>query len=315
LQNEAELVGGLAIGHWSDHVGQTGCTVILACEGAIASYDLRGGGPGTRETDLLSPAASAQAIHGLVLTGGSAFGLAAADGALDYLVEQGWGLVTPAGRVPLVPAAVVYDLAIGDSASRPDRRAGYLACKNASAQVHTGTVGAGTGCTVGKLLGSANWTKGGLGYSQLRVRDATLQALAVVNPFGDVLEADGTIAAGVRDSDGFQSTSSLLLRGTTPRPLDGQSTTLVCLITDAKLTKTEAQILSQAAGAGIARCVVPSATPVDGDACFCISTGQVQTDTFLLSATAAGVAEAAIRNAVWEATGTSQCPARSELGF
>jgi L-aminopeptidase/D-esterase-like protein len=142
-----------------------------------------------------------------------------------------------------------------------------------------------------------------------------MQALAVVNPFGEVMAENGTIAAGVRTGSGFESTRSLLLEGKTPPPLVGQSTTLVCLITDAKLTKTEAQILSRAAGAGIARCVIPSATPVDGDACFCLSTGQVESDTFVLSATAAGVVEAAIRDAVWQATGTAGCPARSDLDF
>lgn len=308
----AALPDGFAVGHWSDHDAWTGCTAIVAPEGAVGSCEVRGGSPGTRETDLLSPAAAVEGADAVVLSGGSAFGLAAADGACRWLAENGRGLATAAARVPLVASAIVYDLALGSSEVRPTADSGYAACVAAGGTVERGSVGAGTGCTVGKLLGAPHWTKGGLGFASRSLADgATVAAVAVVNAFGEVLAEDGSILAGAWRG-GYARTADLLATGSRHTRAERESTTLVCLLTDAVLGKTEAWRIAQAGGAGLARAVDPSATALDGDAVFCLSSCRASADALAISAVAADVAAAAIRDGVRCARGAPGCPSASE---
>ena len=306
------LPQGFRAGHWTDREGWTGCTVLLAPPGSVGSGEVRGGGPGSRESDLLSPATSTDGPQAVLLTGGSAFGLAAADGVATWMAEQGLGHPTPAAAVPLVAAAVVYDLLLGSAEARPDAAAGRAACEAASGAVPRGSVGAGTGCTAGKLLGPAGWTKGGLGAASVGVGDATLAAVAAVNPIGEVVAEDGSVLAGAW-RDGRYVPSLELLASGVPDPLaDRTNTTLVCLLTDARLTKTQAWVVARAASAGVARAVVPSATAWDGDMTFCLASGQVEVDATVLSAFAAEVTSAAIRDAVRSADAAPGCPAAAD---
>lgn len=308
---DLRLPRGFSVGHWSDDRAWTGCTVVLAPDGSVASGEVRGGGPGTRETDLLSPAAHQPGVHAVLLTGGSAFGLAAADGVVAHLREQGRGYPTTAGAVPLVSAAVVYDLALGEPRT-PGPGEGAAACAAAGSDVQRGSVGAGTGCTVGKALGPQAATKGGVGYAAVAVGDALIGALAVVNAMGEVLAEDGSVLAGAWRAGGYVRTVELLRRGEVASPQPGLATTLVCLVTDAAISKTEAWLVARAASAGVARAVDPSATAVDGDACFCLASGRAAADPVALAAAGAHTAAAAIRDGVRSATGAPGCPAAAE---
>jgi L-aminopeptidase/D-esterase-like protein len=307
------LPDGIRVGHWTDRVGWTGCTVVLCPEGSIAACEVRGGGPGTRESDLLSPAASAPGANAVVLTGGSAFGLAAADGVVRWLAEREVGFRTRAGIVPLVAGAVVFDLALGDADARPGPEQGYAACDAASGEVGRGSLGAGTGCTVGKLLGPAGWTKGGLGFAgRTLAGGGKVAALATVNAFGEVLAEDGSILAGAWRDGGYRRTADLLAGGEPPLRPWRESTTLVCVLTDAQLTKTQAWLVARAASAGVARAVDPAATAVDGDVVYCVATGRAEVDQLTVAAVAADVTAAAIRDAVRQATGAPGCPSADE---
>lgn len=287
------LPEGFACGHWTDPVGRTGCTVLLAPPGAVGSGEVRGGGPGTRESDLLSPWTSTAGPQAVVLTGGSAPGLAACDGVVAWLAGQGRGHPTPAGRVPLVCGAVVYDLFVGE-AVHPDAAAGRAACDAARREVVRGAVGAGTGATVGKLMGPEHAAAGGVGAATARAGDATLVAVAVANPIGDVLAADGTVLAGAPER-----AVDLIAAGALPFiRAERANTTLVCLCTDAKLTKLEAFIVARAMHAGLARAVSPAATSFDGDMSFVLASGEHEADLLVVSAVAAEVTSAAIRDAV-----------------
>ena len=303
-----ELPRGVTVGHHTDLEAWTGCTVVLLPEGCVAAAEVRGGGPGTRESELLSPAANAQGVHAVLFTGGSAFGLGAADGVMTHLAGRGIGYAIPGGPVPLVFAAVVYDLVVGNGSVRPDAAAAAAACEVAGTEVARGSVGVGTGCTVGGLRGPGGWTKGGLGAATLRVGDATVTALAAVNAFGDVLATDGSVLAGVWTGDGYTPTTELLRRGELPGPLRREATTLVCLVTDARLDKREAWLVARAGSAGVARAVAPSATAADGDLVVCAATGEVDADPFVLSALAPEVIAAAIRDAVEQASPAPGCP-------
>jgi L-aminopeptidase/D-esterase-like protein len=308
-----QLPDGVLVGHWTDREAWTGCTVILLPEGSVVSGEVRGGAPGSIGTDTLSPAASGPGAQAILLTGGSAFGLAAADGVVRYLEERGIGFPTRAGIVPLVSGAVVFDLGLGDPAARPDAGSGYDACAAARSTPERGSVGAGTGCTVGKLLGARGWTKGGLGVASVRLESgATVAAVAAVNAVGEIVDRDGTVLAGVREGDGHESTVELLRSGASFDRAWREATTLVCVVTDARLTKTEAWLCARAANAGVARAVVPVWTPFDGDAVFCAATGAVDVDMVAVSALAAEVVAEAIRDGVRQATGAPGCQAASE---
>ncbi len=289
---------GITIGHWTDPVGRTGCTAILAVDGAVAGGEVRGGGPGTREMDLLTPASGARRIQGVLFTGGSAFGLAAADGVVRWLAEQGHGHPTRFGvRVPLVPAAVVFDLARGSAAARPGAAEGHAACVAARGEVPArGLVGAGTGCAAGKLLGPEGWAPTGIGWAAEDFCGARLCALAVVNPVGEVVAEDGSVLAGARDADGRHVRTAELLRAGLRPPPPREATVLVAVLTDARIERTEAWLVARAASAGVARAVHPVATPFDGDVALCLSTAAVPVDPLALTAVAQDVVAAAVRD-------------------
>jgi L-aminopeptidase/D-esterase-like protein len=314
------LPDGFAVGHWTDAEAATGCTVILAPpEGAVASGEVRGGGPGPRETDRLSPLVSATHVHAVLFTGGSAFGLAAADGVLRWLEERGRGHWTPGGLVPLVPTAVLYDLVTGDPTVRPGPDAGHAACEAATPAVETGSVGAGTGAAVGKLFGRERAIKSGVGLAaQDLPQGPRMAALAIVNAFGDVLGDDGEVLAGARGDD-----ESAFVRATTfirtqqlelpPRP--GDSTTLVCLLTDAALTKAECAIVAKMAHAGMARAVDPVHSAFDGDVIAVLTTATAApVDASLAGVVAAALTAEAIRDGCRSATGLAGIPALRDLG-
>jgi L-aminopeptidase/D-esterase-like protein len=310
-----ELPDGVTIGHWTDLDGLTGCTVLLPPEGTVAAGEIRGGGPGTRESDLLSPAANAPGVQAVCFAGGSAYGLAAADGVVRWLEERGVGYPTPAGIVPLVAGAIVYDLALGAYEARPGPDAGRAACEAAVRDPERGTVGAGTGASVGKLgrvLAPDGWTKGGVGLASDRVGDALVSALAVVNPVGEVVAEDGSVLAGPWRDGGFVRTIELIKEGVPPPASAREATTLVCVMTDARLDKREAWLVARAGNAGIARAVHPTATAWDGDLVYALATGAVEAEPFAISALAADVTAAAIRDAVRQASGVAGCPATSE---
>jgi L-aminopeptidase/D-esterase-like protein len=276
-------VAGIEVGHFSDTRRPTGCTVVLAREGAVAGVDVRGAAPGTRETDLLSPGNLVQQVHGVMLAGGSAWGLATADGAMRWLEEHGVGLDVRFGTLPIVPAAVLFDLPLGDARIRPDAEAGYAACAAASRTAPAeGNVGAGSGALVGKLFGLQSAMKGGIGTASVTVGGVTVGALIAVNALGDVIDPDTTLpVAGARTEDGgaLRDTRRALLRGELPRPLlAGTNTTIGVVATDAVLTKVQANRLASVAHDGLARAINPVHTMSDGDTLFALATGRVPID-------------------------------------
>lgn len=299
--DEVKLPDGFEVGHWTDTAGWTGCTAIIGPPGTVSAGEVRGGGPGTREFELLSPATATPGAEAILLTGGSAFGLAAAEGVVAWMTENGRGFPTPAAPVPLVSAAVLYDLAFADAAARPGEAAGYAACEAASHEFARGCVGAGTGCTAGKMFWADGWTKTGLGAATLTAGAATITAIAAANPYGDILAEDGTVLAGIWRDGAWLRTVEAARQMPGPAPL-GEATTLACLVTDAKLTKTEAWLAARSASAGFARALSPAATMVDGDLVACMASGQVETDFFTFSIMAAEVTAAAIRDAALRAT-------------
>jgi L-aminopeptidase/D-esterase-like protein len=316
------LPEGFDVGHWTDPEGGTGCTVILTPpEGAVASADVRGGGTGSRELALLDPIANAQFVHAVLLTGGSAFGLAAADGVVRWLEEHERGYETPGGIVPLVPAAVVYDLMSGDPRARPDAHAGYAACENAGPEFERGSVGAGTGAAVGKLFGRAAAVKAGVGVAARTLpQGARLAAVAVVNAFGDVLAEDGSVLAGTRSEDGsFPGTAKVLTEQVIEPPhyrreASPENTTLVCIVTDAELSKVGCGIVAKMAHAGMARAVDPVHSAVDGDVVFALSSPRCEAiDPLIMGVAAAGVTSEAIRDACRQATSLAGIPALGDL--
>jgi L-aminopeptidase/D-esterase-like protein len=276
------LPDGFRVGHWTDPDARTGCTVILPPPGTRAGVDVRGGGTGTRELENLSPLANAEGPTAVLLTGGSAFGLAAADGVVRWLEERGLGRPTPGGVVPFVPTAVVFDLVAGGSARRPGPDDGYAACGAAAPGVpDRGPLGAGTGTAVGKLLGRERATRGGVGFAATRLDDGTtVAALAVANAFGDVIGEDGRLLGAPRGEDGELMRTAELLPTIPELPefrdvaaRESGNTTLVCVCTDASIDKRTCAIVARMASAGIARAVDPTFTPIDGDVVFCLASG------------------------------------------
>jgi L-aminopeptidase/D-esterase-like protein len=307
------LPTGVRVGQWTDRDAWTGCTVCLLPEGSVASCEVRGGAPGTLGSDIMQPSSAGPGANAILLTGGSAFGLAAADGVVRWLAERGIGFQTPVALVPLVAAAVVYDLGLGDADTRPAAESGYAACEAATEQVERGSVGAGTGCTVGKLLGPEYWTKGGLGVASAELPGGgVVSAIAVVNAVGEVLDADGSVLAGIWQDGAYIPSSAAIRSGSELRRPWREATTLVCVLTDVMLTKTEAWMCARAANAGVARAVSPVWTPFDGDTVFCASTGRVEDDVLAVSLTAADVVAESIRDGARTATGAPGCPAASE---
>lgn len=291
-------VPGLRVGHWTDSEARTGCTVVL-CEpaGAVAGVDVRGSAPGTRETDLLEPTNSVERVHAVCLCGGSAFGLAAADGVMRFLKERGIGVEVGTARVPIVPAAVIFDLLYGSDA-HPDADSGYQAATAAERgePVAEGSVGAGTGATVGKLLGLTP-AKGGVGTASVRIGDVTVGAIAVCNAVGDVVDSEGRLLAAGRDAGGnLVSAWDRILAGARTGSALARlgNTTLGLVATDAALTKTQCKKLAELAQDALALAIRPVHTVADGDTVFALSTGEREADFLSL-----GVAvTAALREAI-----------------
>ena len=272
-------VAGIEVGHFTDTRRPTGCTVVMAREGAVAGVDVRGAAPGTRETDLLHPSNLVDKVHAIMLAGGSAWGLEAATGAVRWLEERGVGLDVAVGRLPIVPAAVLFDLLVGDMRIRPDAAAGYAACAAASsADPAEGNVGAGAGAVVGKVFGIQHAMKGGVGTASVTVDGVTVGALIACNALGDVIDPDtGHVMAGARtdDGQGMRDTRRALLCGQPPQPLlAGTNTTIGVVATDAILTKVQAHRLAIAAHDGLARSINPVHTMSDGDTLFSLGTGR-----------------------------------------
>ena len=303
-------VAGIRVGHHTDGRRPTGCTVVLATDGAVAGVDVRGAAPGTRETELLSPLNAVDRVHALLLAGGSAFGLDAAGGVMRWLDERGIGIPVGPARVPIVPAAILFDLWVGDASIRPDAASGYAACDAASAApVAEGNVGAGAGASVGKLFGIERAMRGGLGSASVTVGGITVAALVAVNAIGDVIDpASGAPIAGARSADGLrlQGTMASMLRGELPAPMQpGSATTLGIVATDAVLTKAQAGKIAQMAHDGFARSINPVHTMTDGDTIFALATGASgqAANVSLLGALGAEVIATAIVRAVRAATG------------
>ena len=305
-------VAGLRVGHFTDTRRPTGCTVVLTADGAVAGVDVRGAAPGTRETELLSPSNAVEQVHAIVLAGGSAFGLDAASGVMRWLDERGFGLQVGPARVPIVPAAILFDLWVGDASIRPDAASGYAACEAASTEpVAEGNVGAGSGATVGKLFGIQRAMRGGIGSASVTVGGITVGALVAVNAIGDVIDpSTGQTVAGARTADGsaLLGTMRALLRGDLPVSLQaGSATTLGVVATDAVLTKAQANKMAQMAHDGLARAINPVHTMSDGDTVFALATGASRKTAHLtlLGALGAEVMATAVLRAVRAATALS----------
>jgi L-aminopeptidase/D-esterase-like protein len=301
-------VDGIRVGQWTDRRGLTGCTVVLCPPGTTGSGEVRGGAPATRETDLLRPGTMVQEVHAVLLTGGSAFGLAAADGAMRWLEERGVGFDAVVARVPIVPAAALFDLGVGDPTARPGPDQAYAACGSAGPDVEEGSVGAGTGATVAKLHGPHRAVKGGLGTALAAEEGVTVGAVAAVNAFGEVVGEDEEVLAGARPAQPGEEEQPPM--GDWAQP--GTSTTLAVVATDAKLTKERAHLLARAAHDGIARAVRPAHTMVDGDTIFTLATGRTEVPQVTLERMAEAVLAEAIRRAVRLAEGFPGIPAATE---
>ncbi|MEE8472513.1 MAG: P1 family peptidase [Dehalococcoidia bacterium] len=309
-------VPGIKVGHWDDRQAVTGCTVVLCPEGAVAGGEVRGSAPATRDTDILRPINLVERVHAIVLSGGSAFGLDAAGGVMRYLEERGCGLETKAGRVPIVPAAALFDLGIGSAAVRPGAEEGYRAALAASDHGEgEGSLGAGTGATVGKALGMEKAVKGGLGMASQTIGNGIIvAALVAVNAFGDIVDPEtGKTVAGPRGDRGFLNTLELLKQGAVDLSLTSLNTTLAVVATNAGLNKEGANKLCQMAQDGLARAIRPCHTMQDGDTVFALSLGEESADLTVLGSVAAEVVAQAVVRAVRRAEGLGGIPSVGEI--
>jgi L-aminopeptidase/D-esterase-like protein len=294
-RNAITDVRGIEVGHAQDEEALTGCTVILCREGAIAGVDVRGGAPGTRETNLLDPVNVVEKVHGVLLAGGSAFGLDAASGVMQYLEELKVGFETGAAKVPIVPAAILYDLSVGRSDVRPDAAMGYRAAVAASyIAPEEGNVGAGMGASVGKMRGMQYAMKSGIGSWSTKVHGVVIGALVAVNAIGDVVDPNsGEMVAGLRSGS-----TITWMKGNRPRAAVPSNTVIGVVATNARLTKAQATKVAQMAQDGLARVIRPAHTMFDGDTIFALSTGERKADVSLVGAFAAEVMAEAILRAV-----------------
>jgi L-aminopeptidase/D-esterase-like protein len=329
LTNSITDIRGLRVGHAQDEEALTGCTVILCEKGAIGGVDQRGGAPGTRETDAMHPMHLVNEVHAVVLSGGSAFGLDSATGVVNYLEERGVGFDVRVARVPIVPAAILFDLGVGSSEVRPDAQMGYQACLNASAnRPAEGNVGAGTGATVGKIIGMAGAMKSGLGTASMEIGKGVLVgAIAAVNVFGDVIDPEtGQIIAGARVvqkgplkiglgpyfADTMCVMQSLVGR-TILSFMSRENTAIGVVATNAKLNKEQINKVAQMAQDGLARTVRPAHTMLDGDTIFALATGEVKVDVNIVGAFAAEAFAQAMLRAVRSAESAAGLPCASEV--
>lgn len=319
MNNTITDVPGIQVGHSTNLIAAKGCTVVLCEQGAVGGVDVRGAAPGTRETDLLRPMNLVAKVHAVLLSGGSAFGLAAADGVMRYLEEKGRGYVTSAGPVPIVPAAILFDLSIGDAKVRPGPAEGYQACVAArSGWVAEGSVGAGTGAIVGKIRGVPSATKGGLGTASCALgKDIVVGAIVAVSAFGDVLDpSTGIILAGPRNPEGgFFNTVELLKNGETPGQSFQTNTTIGVVATNASLDREQTNKIAQMAHDGLARTIRPVHTMVDGDTLFALATGESKqpVDITALGSIAAEVVAAAVVRAIVRAESVAGVPAARDV--
>ena len=329
LHDSITDVPGIFVGHAQDLEALTGCTVILCPKGAVAGVDQRGGAPGTRETDALRPMHLVQKAHAVMLAGGSAFGLDAASGAMRWLEEQKIGFPTGTVKVPIVASAILFDLAIGSSKVRPDAEMGYRACQLAAAKTPAeGNVGAGTGCTVGKIFGLSGAMKSGIGTASMDCGGGVIVgAIVAVNAFGDVVDpADGKILAGTRPlgkgplrlggKQPFADTLAVMrsLAGRLVlRMAAGGNTVVGVVATSARLTKEQAGKMAQMAQDGLARAIRPAHTMLDGDTIFSLSTGSRSADVSLVGACAAEVFARAVVKAALAASAAGGLPAAADL--
>jgi L-aminopeptidase/D-esterase-like protein len=327
IANAITDVPGILVGHADDAEALTGCTVVLCPEGAVGGVDERGGAPGTRQIDALRPLHLVQKAHAVMLAGGSAFGLDAASGAMRWLEEHGHGFDVRVARVPIVPAAILFDLGVGRWDVRPDAAMGYRACQAASAaRPAEGNAGAGMGCTVGKALGREHGMKGGLGTASVDLGGGVIVgALAAVNAYGDVFDpARQAIIAGCRAPDGgFADALKVMGQrvGEPPagfgRPPAAQAegnTVIGVVATSARLTKEEANKVAQMAHDGLARAIRPAHTMFDGDTIFALAAGEAAVDVNIIGAYAAEVMALAIISGVRAAKGVPGWPAAGDLG-
>lgn len=315
-------VPGIAVGHWNDAGAATGCTVVLASQGAVGGVDVRGGAPGTRETDLLRPECTVECVHAILLAGGSAFGLAAADGVMRWLEERGHGYDVGIARVPIVPAAVIFDMTVGRADVRPGPDAGYAACEQASTgAVAQGNVGVGIGASVGKARGMQHACKGGLGSASTVLESGlVVAALVVVNAFGNVYDPAsgqaiaGTCAfAGDGRFAGFDDCVELWAQGVRPE-FSSTNTTLAVIATNGRLSKSGITKAAQMAHDGMARAIRPVHTGIDGDVVFGLSYGTVETNSDLVGVLAADVLARAIVKGVRAARAAYGLPCANDFG-
>ena len=321
MKNALTDVEGFRVGHAQDLKAATGCTVILCPPGTVGGMDIRGSAAGTRQTDSLHSFHWVDEVHAVLLSGGSAFGLDASGGVMKFLEEKSIGYQTSAAKIPIVPAAIIYDLSIGDGRVRPDKEMGYQACLNGHAgEIAEGSVGVGAGASVGKLLG-INWaTKGGVGTaSRATTGGVIVAALVAVNAFGDVIEPESRkILAGARDPahpGRFINSAAMIKEGVSPprRESDIQNTTLGVVATNAKLTKRQAIKVAQMAQSGLARTIAPIHSTVDGDLIFALSAGDLSADVNTIGLIAEEVVETAVLRAVQTADGLGLLPAYRDL--
>lgn len=313
-------VPGVSVGHWTDVAAATGCTVVLTTDGAVGGVAVRGGSPGTRETDLLDPTRRVDQVHAVLLSGGSAFGLAAASGVQQWLEERGIGFNAPHGPVPIVPGAILYDLGVGRSDVRPDLAAGYAACDASDeTTMAVGSVGAGTGATVAKAYGMEGAVKGGIGSASCVLPDGVAVGAAVaVNAWGGIYDhRDGGLVAGPRAADHSMSdpVQSVLAGEPPARSSVLTNTTIGVVATDANLDKMQANFVASACHDGLALAIRPCHTPSDGDTMFCLATGGNFADANLMGIVTAAthVTALAVLDAIQSAHGLAGIPGVSEL--
>ncbi len=301
MYNNILDVKGIKVGQAQDLEGLTGCTVVICEKGATCGVDVRGGGPGTRETDLLDPINMIQKVHAVVLSGGSAFGLESTCGVSKYLEEQNIGFDVGVAKVPIVTGAVLFDLAVGNPKCRPNIEMGYEACKNANdKELKQGNYGAGCGATIGKIKGPNFAMKGGIGSHSIKLDNGlVVSALIAVNAFGDVYE-DGKVIAGVLNDDKTEVLNSyeLMKNGINKGGFNIDNTTIGIVVTNAKLDKAGCKKVSQMAHNGYAKSIFPIHTPHDGDTIFTMATGEIESDITLLGSLAAEVVEKSVINAI-----------------
>lgn len=310
-------VEGLKVGHSQSQEGVTGCTAILYTQGATGGVDVRGGAPGTRETDLFRAENMIDKVHAIVLSGGSAFGLEASTGVMKYLEEEGIGFNVGVARVPIVASAVIFDLAIGDSKIRPDSQMGYDAAKTASiTENRQGNIGCGMGATVGKIMGPGNSMKSGLGSASIKLGELVVSAIVSVNSFGDIYNyKTGEQIAGVYDYDNKRllNTIDIMTNYNANLGFSMENTTIGVIGTNAILTKAEANKVSQMAHNGFARSINPVHSMMDGDTIFTMATNMVKSDVNIIGTLAAEVMSQAITNAIIYAKSISGLNSYSDM--